>query len=297
MVFIREATQVTQTANPLLRRGTLAAACLVIVAVLAFPAGSTATVTIGSNLGRDPGVSPSCTDVCTNSQFSLGVGRQAPGGLTSPVNGTVVLWRISVGVNTEATSFRVIRPLGGNLFTGAGTSATVTPPLNAITPYQTQLPIGIGDRIGLNCCDPGFLEAFADAMGTMNSWTPILADGPAGRPPDFTPTFEVLVNADIEPTSAFTIDKAKPKGGGKVKVTATLPNAGSLVAGPKGKKLLKSTTSQITAPGGITLTLKPTKAAKKQLRSRKRPKVKVKLTFTPTSGTAATNTVKVKLKS
>ena len=44
---------------------------------------------------------------------------RAPGGLSSPVNGTIVRWRIRVGDSTRVTNFRIIRPLGGGLFTGA----------------------------------------------------------------------------------------------------------------------------------------------------------------------------------
>jgi hypothetical protein len=300
-------------ANPRQGRAAMVATSAVIATALSFPATSAATVTIGSNLGRAPTVQFGGTaQTETDSQISLGSGSQAPGGLTSPVNGTVVRWRIRVGDTAGAGgALRIIRPLGGNLFTGAGTSATVIPPVNATTPLDTQLPIQIGDRIGLDLISPGGMKVFVpDPDATFDSWVPALVDGSPGRPPDPPSSgYEMAFNAEIEPTSTFTIDKAKPKRGGKVVLQATVSNPGTLIAGDardagvavaataaKRKKLLKRATSTVTAPGQITLRLRPTKAAKSELRSRGRLKAKVKLAFTPTGGTAATDAAKVKLK-
>src|SRR5262245_64998298 len=95
------------------------------VAANASPAG--ATVTIGSNLGREPDVSSQDDPRPTFANFALAPGRQAPGGLASPVNGTVVRWRIRVAGLTEVTNFRVIRSPAITQFSGAGNSPQVTP--------------------------------------------------------------------------------------------------------------------------------------------------------------------------
>ena len=127
------------------------------------------------------------------------------------MNGTVVRWRIRVGDSTRVTNLRIIRPLGGGLFTGAGTSPSVIPPINATTSYDVQLPIRIGDYIGLDCCDPDFFEPEAEFFvagnaAVRNEWQPGLADGGPGRAPLSASPYEVALNAEINPTSTFTLD-------------------------------------------------------------------------------------------
>jgi hypothetical protein len=280
---------------------------------LALPAEGAGTVTIGSNLGRPGTAGVGSIELITHTQVYLDPAFRAPGGLTSPVNGTVVRWRIRPGASGGAVAFRVIRRLGGGAFTGAGTSPTVMAPPSVITPFETQLPIAIGDGIGIDCCFPGGLDAIrTDPSALLYEWRPRLADGAAGRPPtDDDETYELAVNADIEPTSAFTLDAAKPRKNGKVKVTATLPNPGTLIAGDaravgappttavaaaKRKRRLKSTTAEIAAPGPVTLTVRPTRSAIRKLRDRNKLKAKLGLAFTPVGGTAATETDRLKLR-
>lgn len=285
----------------------------VAAVVLGAPAAARGTVTIGSNLGRAPeGIMSSlgCSPPCTVSQATLDSDRQAPGGIVSPVNGTVVLWRLAAAEASSPVAFRVIRPVGGGLWTGAGKSAIVTPATNTVNSFQAQLPIRIGDSIGIDCCQP-FAEYFLLSGGTENSWQPPLAEGgPGTASTGFPPgPHEIVLNADIEPTSAFTIVKAKPKKGGKVQVTADLPNPGTLAAGDKNAKLataaaakkktryLKRASTQLSAPGQVTLVVKATKAARSLLAERGKLKAKLKLVFTPTGGSPSTQVKRVKLKS
>ena len=136
-----------------LERFALTSLAALLLTATVSPAG--AAVTIGSNLAREPDSAANYSPRPTFSNVSLASDRQAPGGVSSPVNGTVVRWRIRVGDSTRVTNLRIIRPLGGGLFTGAGTSPSVLPPINATTSYDVQLPIRIGDYIGLDCCNPG----------------------------------------------------------------------------------------------------------------------------------------------
>jgi hypothetical protein len=291
------------------RAAQLAVAAIAGVALVG-PATAQGVVTIGSNLGRGPDGHPGCMGgPCT---FALGSVTNpsfaAPNGLTSPVNGTVITWRIRAGASSTATAFRVIRPLGGGLFTGAGTSTTVTPAPDATTPFNTQLLIRIGDLIGIDCCETGFGVYFRDSGGDRLRWNPpLLADGGPGRAP-ITQDSETLINADIDPTSALANVKARAKKGGKVRVSLEAPNAGSLVAGDKKDasvkaisaakkpKLLKRTTAQAAAAGPLGIVVKASKAARALLVDGRRPKAKLKLIFTPTGGSASTQVVKVKLK-
>jgi hypothetical protein len=267
------------------------------IALLA-PAVAQGTVTIGSNLGRAPEGAPAsegCSPPCTFFQGTLAADRTAPGGLRSPVNGTVVLWRIRAAAQTTPTALRIIRPLSGGLYTGAGTSTTVTPALNSSSSFATSLPISIGDAIGIDCCMPA-AQYFVGSGGDLaGGWNPILANGDPGRPnQESTSPHEIVLNADIEPISALGSVTVKPKHGGKLKITADLPNPGSLAASDK--NIVKSTSLQVPAPGQAVLVVKPAKAAKTALRTRSRLKAKLTLSYTPLGGTPVTQVLRTKLK-
>jgi hypothetical protein len=283
-----------------------------IAIALGVPASASATVTIGSNLGREPNIDLDCGTPCTVMQGPLGSEFQAPNGIVSPVNGTVVQWRIRSGTHVGQVTFRVIRPLLNNVFTGAGTSATVAPPPNATTGFPTQLPIAIGDKIGIDCCPtPGHNYFVMNPSGVRQEFlnTP-LADGDPGRTPVVTNGREVAINADIEPTSAFAVTGLQRSKHGKLLITATLPNAGILRAGDKkaafaaaaAKKkkkkpqLLKQTQVQVGGPTGTQLLVFPTKAALRALNEGKKVKAGLKLSFTPTGGTASTQLIKLRLR-
>jgi hypothetical protein len=280
---------------------------------LLVPSAAQGAVTIGSNLGRAPeGIASSfgCSPPCTITQITLASDRQAPGGLVSPVNGTVVLWRIRAADDTTPTALRVIRPLTGGLWLGAGRSASVTPAANTLSTFQVQLPIAIGDSIGIDCCQPD-AEYFLLSGGTVTHWNPPgLPEGGSGTPdaPVGGP-HEMALNADIEPTSSIGAPTVQSKKRGKLQVTADVPNPGTFSAGDvndlglasaaaahKKVKLLKRTIAPVAAPGRAALIVRPTKAARSRLSSKRALKTKLKLSFTPTGGVPSTLIVKVKLK-
>jgi hypothetical protein len=263
------------------------------------PAG--AMVTIGSNLAREPNSTASYSPRPTLSNTSLASGLQAPGGLSSPVNGTVVRWRIRVGDFTQATNLRIIRPLGGGFFTAAGTSPTVIPPIHATTTYNVQLPIRIGDYIGIDCCNPleGESDFFVTGVPAIRSeWQPSLAGGGPGRAPSRTTLHEVALNADI--TTTFTVDAiTRNKKKGTATLTVTVAFAGELTGAGKGIKVANGALNSMTvsAPGSVRLLIKARgRKKKKKLNSTGEVKVKPKITYTPTGGEPGTRSVKVKLK-
>jgi hypothetical protein len=278
---------------------------------LVIPGGAGAAVTIGSNLGRAPDgimASEGCSPPCTLMQDTLAPDRQASGGVTSPVNGTVVLWRLRVGGSTTPTSLRVIDHLAGGLATGAGTSATVTPALNSQSSFPTSLPIRIGQSIGITCCQP-VAEYFVAGGGSRLLFSAPFTDGGPGEMGSGTSPKEIALNADIEPTSAFTVDSVRTVKNGSLLITANLPNPGTLVAGDKldagiaasAKKkrkpmLLKRASVNATAPGPVVIRVSPAKAAKLVLRRGKRVKAGLRVAFTPTGGKATSQALKVKLR-
>ena len=257
------------------------------------PAG--AVVTIGSNLARVPNSAANYSPRPTFSNSALAPDLRAPGGVSSPVNGTVVRWRIRVGDSTRVTNLRIIRPLGGGMFTGAGTSPSVLPPTNATTTYNAQLPIRIGDYIGIDCCEfaAAGAEFFVTGSAIRNEWQPSLADGGAARPPFSTSLYEVALNAEI--TSTFTVDAiTHNKKNGTATLTVTMAHPGELTGAGKGVKVATSSKT-VTAPGSVQLLIKAKGKKKKKLNSTGKVKVKPKITYTPTGGETVTKPVKVKL--
>jgi hypothetical protein len=283
----------------LLERGVYAAT---LAALLLGVSVSTAraTVTIGSNLAREPNSTASYSPRPTLSNTSLASDLQAPGGLSSPINGTVVRWRIRVGDFTQATNLRIIRPLGGGLFTGAGTSATVIPPIHATTTFDVSLPIRIGDYIGIDCCNPlaGESDFFRTGVPAIRSeWQPSLADGGARRAPSRTNLYEIALNADI--TTTFTVGPiTRNKKRGTATLTVTVPFAGELSGAGTGIKVGNGgrNSTKVGAPGSVRLLVKARgRKKKRKLNSIGKVRVKPKITYSPTGGETATKSVTLKL--
>lgn len=183
----------------------------------------------------------------------------------------------------------------------------MTPTTDAISIYPAQLPIQQGDLIGVDCCGSGgatFFTASSPQTARLDFEPGPLAAGPGSAPAD-SDNFEVLVNADIEPTSAFTVTKVRKKKSGAISVTAQVPNPGTLVAGdphdyalgaPGVKPLLLKADVADVNPGSVTVTARTTQRARDILARRGRLKVRVKVLFTPKHGLPSGQTRKVKLK-
>jgi hypothetical protein len=229
--------------------------------------------------------------------LSITAANQAANGLTSPVNGTITSWRVSTN-NGFPMALRVLRPVGGTTFTGAGTSATSDPPAGVSPPIATALPIRAGDFIGLNNgMDQFIYGATGGAASTAGAWAPggQLADG-ATRAADTTLTNrELLVQATIEPANAITVAKPKlNKKSGTARLTITVPNAGALAYGGSGVKATGPAST--TGPQEVLVTVRAKGKKRRALNDKGKVTVKPKITFTPTNGTAAVSTKKVKLK-
>jgi hypothetical protein len=274
--------------------------------VLAVPTAAYGTVTIGSSLQHTVDASTSCVPNCTVALTALNPESQAAGGIVSPVDGTVTTWRITAGAKSGPTAFRVIRRLDGGTYEGAGTSPTVIPALETLNAYTVHIPIRRGDLIGIDCCASPGSSYFGNAgTGGRAFFEPgFLVDGGSGAMPSGSDTFETSLNADIEPTSTFTINRVRRKKGGRISVTARLPNAGTLAVGdphdyalgaPGVKPLLLKPRVADVSPGSVTVTTRPTQRARTLLARRGRLKIHVKVLFTPTGGVPSDQTRKVKL--
>jgi hypothetical protein len=204
----------------------------VATAAVVLPGSAFGAVTIGSNLDS-PADTNSILGPVTNAQRSLVASHQAAGGLTSPINGVVVRWRIKGSEPTTPTQLRVIRPGGDSASaTGGGTSPAIDPPDNTTTSslLNPGLPIRAGDGIGIAPEGEGgssYYHAEAN-VGELNFWFS-LRDGAPPRTPGadsqgsgLFPNRELLLQAVIEPD----------KDGDKLGDESQDPDGGTPPAGP-----------------------------------------------------------------
>jgi hypothetical protein len=260
------------------------------------PATAQGTVTIGSNLGRIPTGGFGGTNTLLTSDMPSS--DQAPGGLTSPVNGTVTLWRL-LTASSGTAGFQVVHPLGENLFTGGGTTPTFVVPGNMVSTYPLAVPIKLGDNVAV-VADSGLkIDAFTAGAHYLQ-WQPPLQDGgPGTAPVSEGPGNEITLNAEITPTNTFTltaVDRDKKRG--KATLTVVVSNPGAISGTGKGAKVSSAAGAgkSVNAPGPVPLVVKATGKQGKTLNRTGKVKLQVNLSFTPTGGTASSQTVKVKLK-
>ena len=274
-----------------------------IAAALAASAGSAqAAVTIGSNLAASPAMSnaPGCeVDAipCTATNLSLPSANLAPGGLLSPVNGTVTSWKLGATM-ANTISLQVVRPVSGTTYTGVSTSAPVSYPGPAIPTNPTTVPIQIGDGIGL--LDPHANFIYADTIGGQVAAWYLAPAGPLANGQTRTADIvgnnkEALVQATIEPTNTVINGAiARKKKKGTATVTVTVPNPGQLSYSGTGVKV--SGPASVAAPGDVQLTVRATGKKAKKLKRKGKVSVSFGTTFTPSFGAAATTTTNLTLR-
>jgi hypothetical protein len=167
-----------------------------LVAGLLAPAGEAADITIGSNLAGSANTnicsaSISCTYVQTSGGAPVAV---------SPVDGTVVRWRLKAGSTGGTVTLRVLRPAGAG-FTALASSVaqTVTADMNT---FITGLPIKAGDVVALDNSTSGlyFTDSPSVALPLVKYFQPAIADGATGAPNNQRVNLELLMNADVTPT-------------------------------------------------------------------------------------------------
>ena len=274
-------------------------------AIAAFgTAGSAqAAVTIGSNLANAPTLNaPGCAaSPCSATNLNLPTSSQAPGGLTSPVNGTVTSWR-ALANQVVGVSLQVMRQLSGATFTGVATSAQATAVAVDTGQLPTSLPIKAGDSIGLNNQNERVI--YANTTGASVAVWFMAPNGPLAdgstRPADMTANNEeVTVQATVEPTNTFTTAAAPVlnKKQGTATLTLNLPNAGNLDFSGTGANVAETAASKtVTAAGPIKFLIRATGKKLKKLKKKGKVTVNAVFTFTPNGGAASTQTIPVLLK-
>lgn len=167
---------------------------------LLVPPSVGAAQTFGSSLADLPNTTTGGGSL-TWGLASLPPSSTAAGGLTSPIDGVIVRWRIRVGdTHTTAVALRVTRPGNSDTRTGAGTSATVTPALDATSEFATRLPVQQGDGLGLDIPAGQIRASHGPVLNArIIFWSPPLQDGEAPRANTNDILDELLINADVEP--------------------------------------------------------------------------------------------------
>lgn len=269
-----------------------------VLVAFSVPSPAQGSVTIGHVLGTGTPAPLFCYPTCTLRQASLAPedGRSTAG-LTSPANGVVSSFGISVvAANQDGDLTIRLRVLRGQ--TGVASSDPLTlRDADGIQTFKTDLPIAVGDGIGLDTLPTtppgsiGIARGTAAGNSMVELFSPPLLDGGAEQSPQGSPGGVLDINAVIEPTNTFSFGKVVSNNG-TATVSVTVPNAGTVVVAGKG---VKRASKSASAPGVVKLKVGAKGKQRKQLNETGKVKLAAKVTFTPTGGDAKARTKKLRL--
>jgi hypothetical protein len=193
--------------------GLALAACLAV----AVPAAAThaaqpaGTMTIGpaTLATNDLQNHPTCSNVgCTYIQWS---GAAADPSYASPVDGTIVAWRIGSGSAGNKVKLRILRPSGGGKFSAVASSGTETTTGSASAPdqFSTNLAVKAGDIIGVDNANSALIFKTGVLGSFPEFWTPPLADNaptsaPTPPPGTLSNGYQLQIDAYVLPTPKTT---------------------------------------------------------------------------------------------
>ena len=150
--------------------------------------------------------------------FDGGTGTAVNTSLTSPLNvasptdGTVISWRMSAA--TQAFTPQIVRPLGGNQYTEAGSGAPQvgTGLGNILGPFPLNLAVKQGDLFGVIGQENSRLGAINRPGGSYGYFVPPLQPGQS-RPPDFggPASVEYAIAATVRYCLVPNLKGKKPK--------------------------------------------------------------------------------------
>ena len=211
--------------------------------------------------------------------------------VTSPVSGTIVRWRI-----TQATGgpfrLRVLSPVGGTTYTGAGTSEPRIPSSTATQTFTTNLPISAGQSIGLDLTNASDEIGIAGAAGAGSAswgfWDPPLAAGETRAATPGVSDEEVGFNADVatKPPNAFSLGLlTRNKNRGIAFLEVNVPGPGMVDLTGSGVKTQRAgneaVASRVVSAGTVSLRIATKRSKKRKLQNTGRVKVGVNVTYTP----------------
>lgn len=273
------------------------ASVLTVAAILALPAAASGAVVFGSNLASAPMLNTNCTLSCTTANSTLDRTHLAGRALNSPVTGTVTSFSVRSG-STGNVSLRILRPVGVNTFTGAGTSGLVSIGVGITGPIAVALPIQEGNAIGLDNPNAHLVLA-ANPRAAQIYWTPPLADGSTLTGATAS-GLETMVQATVEPSNELDFGKVRRnEKQGTARVTVEVPNEG--VLNFSGNKVGVSAGGGASAArtvrvGELTVKIRAKGKKRRNLNSKGKVTVKPVFTYTPTNGLTSEQSRKLKLR-
>ena len=203
-------------------RAVLGTAILLAALLACASSASAVSVTLGPPTLTGFSSGYTCLPPCTNLTLSQTVFATPGSRLSAPADGTVTSWGVLGTPNGGTLHLRVLRPVAGGQFTGAGRSAAASNVAGG--PNATGLPIRIGDQIGVDLNANGSLTSVGTSFGpgAIAGWaSPGLAEG-ATVAPNSPATGEIHVNATVELTppvvSTLTPTSGGPGGGQTVTI-------------------------------------------------------------------------------
>jgi PASTA domain/IPT/TIG domain len=210
------------------RFGLLTVVAASVWALLAVGVAQAGTITVGSVL--PPESTPiEFKEVQTFFNTAL---PEKGANLVSPVNGTIVRWRVQ-GAEGGPFYLRVLRPNGAGAYTGAGTSNPATPSGTGLQTFTANLPVHTGDLIGIDPTKGTDKIGVAEVPGSSYATIfPSPFDGATVPPRPPVAGREIELSAEVQPTPAITLvspDFGPVTGGTGVTITGTNLNGASAV--------------------------------------------------------------------
>lgn len=192
---------------------------LAIASLLPASCAEAAPVTVGSPLKATFG-----GNLCSgpSGTWANSVLAEAGTNVTSPVSGAVVAWKMIGNYSGGPFKLRVLRSAGSGKYTGAGSSAEVSP-VSGPQAYSTDLPITVGDLIALDVHEGCIGVAGVTGSDVIN-WNPVLPDGTTLAPPYPFSNVELGFNAEVQPAPTITaldLSKGPIRGGTSVTISGT----------------------------------------------------------------------------
>jgi hypothetical protein len=150
---------------------------------------------------------------------------------SSPVTGAIIGWNVREAVGGPFY-LRVLHPVGGGGYAGAGTSAGASPLTTGFEHFATDLRIQAGDTVGLDYThatdEIGLGFFFGPNPPTFSYFTSALSEGGTATASDI-PTigevgFEIGFNAEVQPAPSVTAvgtTEGPAAGGGTLVITGT----------------------------------------------------------------------------
>jgi hypothetical protein len=277
----------------------------VALAILALtPATSHAVIVIGSDTTLPAGTTAESCPVappCTFLTWGVHPGNEFPA--RSPTKGVVTSFALKSGAQPgagEMVRFRLGRfetSSSSSAATGAGVGPTVTLSPTLINLVPANLPINVGDAVGIDVFSTTSAVSCAFGAG-FNYYSPVLSEGGGFQPVGGGNTCELLVQATIQPSSVFGFNpKQVYKVSKKFKIVLPieLPGPGGIKVSGKGLARAPATRT-VSEAGTVKLPLKLAAKKLRRLEVKGGGGLKVTVTFTPVGGHPGTQAFKLKLK-